>query len=128
MIDILDFIASHWIGWFFAIFASIGSFAIRKVLKRMETKLDEEHQKQEAERLKSIAMAEGMQCLLRDAIVSSYSKYTRRGYCPIYAKESLKRGYNAYHSLGGNDIATKLYITLRDMPEEPPAERRKHEE
>lgn len=52
---------------------------------------------------------DGLQCLLRAEIIRSHEKYTAQGYCPIYAKESLRRVYTAYHNLGGNDIATALY-------------------
>ncbi len=52
---------------------------------------------------------DGLQCLLRAEIIRAHEKYTTRGYCPIYAKESLRRVYTAYHNLGGNDIATSLY-------------------
>lgn len=52
---------------------------------------------------------DGLQCLLRAEIIRAHEKYTARGYCPIYAKESLRRAYTAYHNLGGNDIATSLY-------------------
>ena len=72
-----------------------------------------------AEQKKNTAIAEGVQSLLRESIVSNYNKYTDRGYCPIYAKESIKHVYEAYHNLGGNDVATKLYNTLLAMSEEP---------
>ena len=52
---------------------------------------------------------DGLQCLLRAEIIRAHDKYTAQGYCPIYAKESLRRAYTAYHNLGGNDIATALY-------------------
>ena len=52
---------------------------------------------------------DGLQCLLRAEIIRAHEKYTEMGYCPIYAKESLRRAYTAYHDLGGNDIATALY-------------------
>ena len=71
------------------------------------------------EQEKSAAIAEGVKGLLRESIVQNYNKYQDREYCPIYAKESIKRVYEAYHKLGGNDVATKLYNTLLNMPEEP---------
>ena len=37
------------------------------------------------------AMCEGLKCLLRAEIIRSHDKYIGRGYCPIYAKEALKR-------------------------------------
>lgn len=66
----------------------------------------------------SRAIAQGVQSLLRENLVHNYNKYQEREYCPIYAKESIKRVYTAYHELGGNDVATKLYQTLLEMPEE----------
>lgn len=67
------------------------------------------------------AIEDGLQCLLRADIIRMHDKYTDRGYCPIYAKEALKREYDAYHELGGNDVATALYHELLDMPVDPPA-------
>ena len=71
------------------------------------------------EKRKNDALMLGVQSLLRESIVANYNKYQDRECCPIYAKESVKKVYEAYHGLGGNDVATKLYRTLLDMPEEP---------
>ena len=67
-------------------------------------------------RLKAIKL--GLQCLLRAEIIRSHDKYTDRKYCPIYAKEALTRAYKAYHTLGGNDVATELYKDTMKLPEE----------
>lgn len=61
----------------------------------------------------------GVQCLLRAEIIRAHDKYTAHGFCPIYAKESLRRAYTAYHNLGGNDIATTLYNDCISLPEQP---------
>ncbi len=66
------------------------------------------------------ALEEGVEALLRDTIIRQYEKYEEKGYCPIYAKEALKREYHSYHVLGGNDVATELYHKLLEMPTEPP--------
>ena len=75
-----------------------------------------------AMRRKTSAIEEGVQCLLRAEIIRMHDKYTARGYCPIYAKESLKRAYNSYHTLGGNDVATGLYEDTMNLPTEPKTE------
>mgnify|MGYP006874670334 CR=1 FL=1 len=49
--------------------------------------------------------------------MSNYNKYSEKGFCPIYAKESIKRVYVAYSDLGGNDVATGLYHKILAMPE-----------
>lgn len=61
----------------------------------------------------------GLQCLLRSEIIRAHDKYTTRGFCPIYAKESLTKAYNAYHNLGGNDVATELYRACIMLPDKP---------
>jgi hypothetical protein len=71
----------------------------------------------EVERQKNEAIAAGVQSLLRESIVSNYNKYSEKGCCPIYAKESVKKVYAAYHNLGGNDVATELYQKILRMPE-----------
>ena len=72
-----------------------------------------------AHRTRDKALAEGLQALLRAEIIRQNEKYTERGYCPVYAKEALRREYNAYHTLGGNDVATELYHKTLELPNEP---------
>lgn len=87
------------------------TFKINRILnKRDEALTKEENQSQ--------AIADGVQCLLRDSIVRDFNKYHDKGYCPIYAKESIKRAYSAYRTLDGNDVAKELYNKLLEMPEE----------
>lgn len=109
--EVINYMDSHWVEWLFLIISIMFGFLYRQSLKRFK-----EEQK------KNDAIAKGVQNLLRESIVSNYNKYFDRGYCPIYAKESIKRVYKAYHNLDGNDVATKLYTTLLHMPEEPKEE------
>ena len=68
------------------------------------------------------ALENGVQCLLREKIIEKHAKYVEeKHYCPIYAKESIRKAYNAYHALGGNDVATALYKELMNLHTEPPA-------
>lgn len=67
--------------------------------------------------LKMKAVKNGLQCLLRAEIIRSNEKYHEKRFCPVYAKEALTRAYAAYHALGGNDVATKLYEETLDLPE-----------
>lgn len=68
------------------------------------------------------ALESGVQCLLRAEIIRNHDKYIDKGYCPIYAKEALKRAYAAYHVLHGNDVATGLYNEVMALPTDPPHE------
>ena len=103
----IEFVLAHWVEWLFAIVSSIAAYGYRSVLKKLQE-----------ERIRNEAIAEGVQSLLRESIVSNYNKYQDKGFCPIYAKESIKKVYSAYHNLGGNDIATNLYNKVLTMPEE----------
>lgn len=107
MDPILSYIASHWIEWLFTLCIAVLAFAWRSVVKHLK-----------AEQARSDAIAEGVQSLLRESIVQNYNRYHDKGFCPIYAKESIKRVYKAYHDLDGNDVATGLYRELLEMPPE----------
>lgn len=74
--------------------------------------------KRESKREKT--MENGLQCLLRAEIIRQYEKWTDREYCPLYAKEALRRAYDAYHELHGNDVATGLYNKVMALPTEEP--------
>ena len=104
---LISFVSAHWLEWLFT--AAVGSLGW--VLKKLRDQL-------KAEQEKSEAIAEGVQSLLRESIVTNFNRYQDRGFCPIYAKDSIKRVYKAYHNLGGNDVATELYQKLLKMPEE----------
>lgn len=61
-------------------------------------------------------MKSGLQCLLRLEIIRAHEKYTDRKFCPIYARESVTKAYDAYHALGGNGTITELYNQLMALP------------
>ena len=103
----LSYISAHWIEWVFAIITATAGLGYRSVSKKLQ---EEKHRNE--------AIAQGVQSLLRESIVSNYNKYHDKGFCPIYAKESMKKVYEAYHNLGGNDVATSLYRKILDMKEE----------
>lgn len=111
MDEILAYIGTHWLEWACAIIAGLAGLGYKNLSKRMKE-----------EKKQNKAIAEGVQSLLRESIVSNYNKYTNKGYCPIYAKESIKKVYAAYHGLGGNDVASSLYDKVLKMPEDPPGE------
>lgn len=67
---------------------------------------------------RNTALENGVQCLLRAEIIRNHDRYMEKKHCPIYAKEALKRAYTAYHQLGGNDVATRLYDETMELPTE----------
>lgn len=106
MTTLLEFIAANWLEWLFGLCTAALAWFYRGISARLKT-----------EQEKNAAIAAGVQSLLRESLVNNYNKYTDKGFCPIYAKESIKKVYAAYHGLGGNDVATELYKKLLTMPE-----------
>lgn len=106
--EIISFISAHWTEWLFAAISAFLGMGYRQIIRR-----------QKEESAKSRALQEGMQALLRDRIIQAYNHYQDKRYCPIYGKENVKRMYDAYHVLGGNDVVTQLKDKLLAMPEEP---------
>ena len=107
MTAIYLYICENWVKWLFAVALAGLSWGYRTISVQLKM-----------ERQKNDAIAQGVQSLLRESIVSNYNKYSEKNYCPIFAKESLKKLYASYHNLGGNDVATELYNKLLKMPED----------
>ena len=121
---IFAYVSAHWTDWLFSALFAFLAWSSRKTTKQIQKQREEEEQKRKeekkkGEKKKGEALQEGMQALLRDRIIQAYNHYSDKGHCPIYAKESVKRMYDAYHVLGGNDVATQLKDKLLAMQEEP---------
>ena len=104
---IISYIGAHWVEWLFTLCLGALTAAWRAVASKLKVEM-----------AKNEAIADGVQSLLRESIVTNYNRYNDKGYCPIYAKESVKKVYHAYSNLGGNDVATDLYKKLLEMPTE----------
>lgn len=102
---IMEFVVNNWVEWLFLGLFSVISVWHGKLMKTIT--LDKE---------KNRAVAKGVEALLRDRIIESFNKYEKKGYCPIFAKENVRRMYIPYHKLGGNDVATELVEKLLEMP------------
>lgn len=108
MEQVYTYLAAHWMEWLFAFLLAALGAGYRSLTGQFRD-----------ERKKNHALQDGMQALLRDRIIQAYNHYQDRGFCPIYGKENVKRMYDAYHALGGNDVVTDLKEKLLDMPVEP---------
>ena len=104
---IINYIIENWVGWLFAALFALMGWGFKRTFKMINR-----------DRKDNSAVREGMQALLRDRIIHSYNKYTEQEYCPIYAKENVKRMYAPYHELGGNDVATELMEKILELPTE----------
>lgn len=55
------------------------------------------------------ANSKGTMLLLRVQLIKYHDKYTKVGEIPSYAYQNFCEMYEAYHALGGNGMATKMY-------------------
>ena len=61
------------------------------------------------------ANSKGTMLLLRVQLIEYHDKYMKLGEIPSYAYENFVEMYNAYHALGGNGMATKMYDEIKEM-------------
>lgn len=62
------------------------------------------------------ALYDGVRALLRSAIMSAHHEAMRDGFISTTDREVMERAYTAYHSLGGNGVATRLYDEASALP------------
>lgn len=62
------------------------------------------------------SLKDGLLSLLRAELIRSHDKYTRKGFCPLYAKEALEKAYKAYSALGGNGAMKQVYEDIMELP------------
>lgn len=58
----------------------------------------------------------GVEALLHNKIIEMFNHYQKKGYIPIYARESIERMHGAYQTLGGNGTFKVLMSKLHNMP------------
>lgn len=104
--SIFIYFKNHWVEWLFGLAFAFLGYEYKILYKRMKD-----------EQAKNNAISDGVQALLRESIIDTYVKATEKGYVPIYVKDSIKRVYQSYSALSGNDVAHKLYEKLLMMPE-----------
>ena len=105
-----EFLLHYWLEAFFGGALALLGLVNRRISRRMRE-------------LDSVRM--GVQALLRDRIIQSYNHYIDKGFCPIYALESMQAMYAEYHNLGGNGTITELMEKIRELPTEK--KREQHE-
>ena len=70
------------------------------------------------------ANSRGTMLILRRDIIDDHEKYMTRGEIPTYAYENFDEMYQAYHNLGGNGLATKMFEEIRELHLQTKSERK----
>lgn len=102
-----DFIIQYWLEELFGAVVILLGIAIKIIHKKVKKTYK-----------KTLALANGVESIIRTEIIRMYEKSIDRGYCPIYAKDALEKQYNAYHDLGGNGTITQLFNEIMELPTE----------
>lgn len=61
------------------------------------------------------ANSKGTMLLLRVQLIEYHDKYMKLGGIPSYAYDNFVEMYNAYHTLGGNGMVTKMYNEIQAL-------------
>ena len=61
------------------------------------------------------ANSRGTMLLLRVQLIEYHDKYTAIGHIPSYAYENFCEMYEAYHTLGGNGMITKMKREIDEL-------------
>ena len=61
------------------------------------------------------ANIKGTMLLLRVQLIEYHDRYVSLGEIPSYAYDNFVEMYNAYHTLGGNGMVTKMYEEMQDL-------------
>lgn len=61
------------------------------------------------------ANSKGTMLLLRVQLIEYHDKYVKLGEIPSYAFDNFVEMYNAYHTLGGNGMVTKMYNEIQEL-------------
>lgn len=61
------------------------------------------------------ANSKGTMLLLRVQLIEYHDKYMKLGEIPSYAYDNFIEMYNAYHTLGGNGMVTKMYNEIQAL-------------
>ena len=61
------------------------------------------------------ANSKGTMLLLRVQLIEYHDKYIMLGEIPSYAYSNFCEMYQAYHSLGGNGMITKMYNEIEEL-------------
>lgn len=96
-----EWIMQYWLEILFGLTTTVFSFVVKKLAKKIN--------EQESVKL-------GVQALLRDRIIQTYTNYNDKGFCPIYARENITALVKEYYNLGGNGVVHSLMEKLDELP------------
>lgn len=87
-------------------------------MRKLKVEMEKQVENAREEELADIKLA--LQCQLRNTILEKGDLFCDSlYYCPVHEKQNVVDIYNAYHRLGGNDIATSIKDNILNLPDTP---------
>ncbi len=94
------------------VLTALVGLSVKSLQKRENTKQKE----REEDRLRDIAIEQGLRAMLRDRILQACEYHGKLGYAEAKARTNMQMMYEAYHQLGGNGVVTDAYNDFRELP------------
>lgn len=85
-------------------------------VKSLQKREDEKQKEKEEDRIRNLAMEQGMRAMLRDRILQACEYYNSLGFAEAKVRTNMQMMYEAYHQLGGNGVVTDAYNAFRNLP------------
>lgn len=85
-------------------------------VKSLQKREDEKQKEKEDDRIRSLAMEQGIRAMLRDRILQACEYYSSLGFAETKVRTNMQMMYDAYHTLGGNGVVTDAYNDFRELP------------
>lgn len=89
-----------------ALILALATYLINKIRKDRKRECDSQRN-----------VASGIQAMLRDRIIQKCEYHIQKGFCSSDDKTVLEKMFKPYTSLGGNDVAKKIYEHAMELPE-----------
>lgn len=106
-----EYIISFSLSAFGIFLTALVGIAVRSLQKREDLKQKE----REEDRLRDIAIEQGLRAMLRDRILQGCEHHGKLGYANAKVRTSMQMMYDAYHNLGGNGVVTDAYNNFRNL-------------
>ena len=103
--DILEYIQSNWVTWFFAALSAVLGIAYKTSLNKLK------RWKAEQDALKN-----GVMAMLYDRLYQGCKFHIKNKEIDDDELKNMETLYLAYHALGGNGTGTELYERVKKLP------------
>lgn len=100
-----EFILKYWVEVLLTAVCSFVTFTYKKIRERFS----EQDEKRKA-------IENGVQALLRNALIKEYREHKLAGFITLLDKENMEHMFTEYFNLGGNGMMHDVYEEFKEIP------------